>query len=313
MSPLAQSNLLSAVSRARARSPAFLAGVSFALSLAAGSCGPGAETPAPSPEEATSAVARPNVEGTLPPLGGGSTTTTTSPDDGAGDRESAPPGVPTGDGSPTNDGAPSDDAAPAPAAVYDVNDANSLALGQIWRASTLLSGFAHDHVVRATSWAGLVRYAPGDLSSCAVSITIATAGLLNDEADVRAHVGLEGTVGDGDRAEIREHMLAADQLDAERHPEITFRSTSCAAVDGAADPSGATGQLLVEGDVTIRGVSKRVAWPVDFAIEDGALVAHGAIDVVHADFGIEPYSAFFGAVKNGEAIRIAFDIRGALR
>ncbi|HZV74835.1 MAG TPA: YceI family protein [Conexibacter sp.] len=51
-------------------------------------------------------------------------------------------------------------------------------------------------------------------------------------------------------AALRAHILAPDFFDAERHPEITFRSTAIGlADDGRAD---------VDGELTIRGVTRPI-------------------------------------------------------
>jgi polyisoprenoid-binding protein YceI len=50
--------------------------------------------------------------------------------------------------------------------------------------------------------------------------------------------------------EMRASVLGAEFFDAERHPEITFRSTAVRLTDG--------GRAEVDGDLTIRGVARRV-------------------------------------------------------
>jgi polyisoprenoid-binding protein YceI len=58
-------------------------------------------------------------------------------------------------------------------------------------------------------------------------------------------------------AAMRASVLGADFFDAERHPEITFRSTAVRlADDGRAD---------VEGELTIRGVTRPVTATGDYA------------------------------------------------
>ncbi len=53
------------------------------------------------------------------------------------------------------------------------------------------------------------------------------------------------------REEARDgHLKSPDFFDAANHPEITFRSTSFAA--------GAKGAMAIEGDLTIRGVTKPI-------------------------------------------------------
>jgi polyisoprenoid-binding protein YceI len=48
---------------------------------------------------------------------------------------------------------------------------------------------------------------------------------------------------------LRAHLLSAEFFDAENTPEITFTSTAVSATDA---------QLVVEGDLTIKGVTQRV-------------------------------------------------------
>ena len=52
-------------------------------------------------------------------------------------------------------------------------------------------------------------------------------------------------------AAMRAHLLAPDFFDAERHPEITFRSTAVRLADD--------GRAEVDGELTIRGVTRPVS------------------------------------------------------
>lgn len=85
-------------------------------------------------------------------------------------------------------------------------------------------------------------------------------------------------------AALRAHLLAPDFFDAERHPRITFRSTALRlAPEGRAE---------VEGDLTLRGVTREVyAWgrwapprPVSFG-EVAGLELHTSFD--RRDFGLD--------------------------
>ncbi|MBS1843896.1 MAG: YceI family protein [Actinobacteria bacterium] len=51
--------------------------------------------------------------------------------------------------------------------------------------------------------------------------------------------------------ELRAHLLAADFFDAERHPEVSFRSTDLRLRDG--------GNLDLEGELAIGGVTRPIA------------------------------------------------------
>jgi polyisoprenoid-binding protein YceI len=97
-------------------------------------------------------------------------------------------------------------------------------------------------------------------------------------------------------AALRAHLLAPDFFDAEHHPRIVFRST---AVRLAGD-----GRAEVEGDLTLRGVSREVyAWgrwaaPRQAAFgEVAGLELHTSFD--RRDFGIDWQMALPGG---GEAV-----------
>ncbi len=236
----------------------------------------------------------------------GASTDATQPDDVSGTTDDTD----TSDESDTTGETDTSDETDTPAEPevtvmnFTMNDADSLLYAQVWKDDTLLSGFAHDHVIRATGWAGGLTYDPRDAAGCAISFEFLVDDMRNDEPAMREFVGLEGEIDGGDRETIRENMLSEDQLDVGNYPTISFASTSC---EGQ---GGTDGELIVNGGLTVRGVTKNVSVPVNFQIRDGKFYVQGTIDSVHADFGMEPYSAFFGAVKNADAIQMNFDMVG---
>jgi polyisoprenoid-binding protein YceI len=210
--------------------------------------------------------------------------------DAAGDGDTTPPAPPT-----------------PPLVTARSSGADSLLYALVWRdPSALGNGFAHDHVVRATTWAGTLQFRVGDASDCFVDIDVETAGLNNDEPNMRAEVGLEGTLTESDRQTVRGHMLGEDQLAAESFATISFTSTACRGdVDG-------NGTLSVDGDLTIRDVTRPVTWTVTYRVgSDGRLFAQGNLTVAQTEFGITPYSAFFGAVRVADDVDLAFDLVGS--
>jgi polyisoprenoid-binding protein YceI len=74
--------------------------------------------------------------------------------------------------------------------------------------------------------------------------------------------------------EFREHVVnGADFLDAGRHPEIAFRSTAV--------ELGADGQARVEGELTVRGVTRPVVATGTYEppVEDPYGVLRGALEL----------------------------------
>jgi polyisoprenoid-binding protein YceI len=147
----------------------------------------------------------------------------------------------------------------------------------------------HDLTIEVTRWQAEVTIDTADPASAAVQVTAEA-----DSFEVRAGSGGVKPLTDSDRADIkktiREKVLAVG-----RHPSITFTST---AVAGTAD------SFSIEGDLTIIGTTHPVI--VHGGITDGH--AKGSATVVQTRWGIRPYTAFLGALKLSDEVKIEFDV-----
>ena len=121
-----------------------------------------------------------------------------------------------------------------------------------------------------------------------------TKSLVNDDAQVRRQFGLDPAVPEKDKKEVEKSMKGADQLDIGRFPTITFKSTS---VEKVSD-----GKLTLVGDFTLHGTTKSIRMPITVSMKDGAVIGDGKIRFKQSDYGITPYSAFLGAVKNKDEV-----------
>ncbi|MER7798095.1 YceI family protein [Microbacterium sp. NPDC096154] len=108
-----------------------------------------------------------------------------------------------------------------------------------------------------------------------------------------------------------QHLRSADFFDAESHPEITFVSTGVRANDG---------DFLVDGDLTIKGITK----PVTFTVEFGGFGADpwgnykagatGTATIDREEFGLTWNAALeTGGVLVGKDVTITLDLQGALQ
>lgn len=97
--------------------------------------------------------------------------------------------------------------------------------------------------------------------------------------------GLSVTVNMGglksDHEQLTGHLQSPDFFDVASFPTASFASTSVAA---GSDQAGAT--HTVTGDLTIHGVTKRVAFPASFEIEGGAMKARAEFVIDRQDFGV---------------------------
>lgn len=185
-------------------------------------------------------------------------------------------------------------------AVYQLDPAASAVYVRLDKdPSTMASRLAHDHVIVATGWVGRVTW--GGPGGCDVDVRVPTTGLLVDAPAWRRRVGLAKTVTEGQREDIRTHMLAEAQLSAAEHPWITFRAARC---------DGPPGSLVAHGTLSVRGVAHEVAVPVTVQVDGTHLSVQGQFTARATDFGFQPYSALLGAVKNRDEMTFVFDVTG---
>ncbi|HEY7487323.1 MAG TPA: YceI family protein [Streptosporangiaceae bacterium] len=147
----------------------------------------------------------------------------------------------------------------------------------------------HDLTIEVTGWEATVDADPAAPAGSAVSVSIDT-----DSFAVREGAGGVKPLTDGDRAEIKK-TIQRQILHTAQHPTITFQSTRVA---------GTSESFTIDGDLTIMGVTRPVTVR---GTAEGDRVRGGAT-VVQSQFGIKPYSAFFGALKLADEVEIAFDL-----
>ena len=166
----------------------------------------------------------------------------------------------------------------------------------------LLARLGHDHVVVAQQYTGSVTWDPEDPAACSVRIDLPVSGLAVDPGDARGWVGLTGTTPESDKSAITRNFRGVDQLDAERFPAITYRSTRC--------QRGAGDLVAVTGELTIHGVARDVTVPMRIAGDGASLAASGGFALTHTDFGMAPFRALGGGLRNDERLEFVVDVRG---
>jgi YceI-like domain len=109
---------------------------------------------------------------------------------------------------------------------------------------------------------------------------------------VREATGGVQALDEGDRAAIEDRI----KDEVLRREPIVFRSTRARVAPGG---------LSVEGELTLRGTTRPIAF--DVAEAGGTITAS---DVVRqTDFGIKPYSALFGALKVADEVNVELEAR----
>jgi polyisoprenoid-binding protein YceI len=146
----------------------------------------------------------------------------------------------------------------------------------------------HDLTIEVTRWHGHATVDTATPANSSVTVEVEV-----DSLDVREGTGGVKPLTDADRAAI--HKTLKEILHTPQHPTITFRSRR---VDGSA------GSFTLNGELTIMGVTQPVM--VQGRVTDGRVV--GGTTVVQSRWGIRPYSAFFGALKLSDEVKVDFDV-----
>ncbi|HSL17234.1 MAG TPA: YceI family protein [Methylomirabilota bacterium] len=180
-------------------------------------------------------------------------------------------------------------ARPAGAAEYRIDPEASELVVRLFKGG-IASAFAHDHVIEATSFSGSVIWDPERPREARVRLTVDARELVADRAALRAEYGLDTKLLDDDRAEIQSTMASDEQLDVLAHPEMSFTSTSVRVAEG--------GGVEVSGDLLLHGTTHVVTFTSTPRVDNGTLSADAEIPFRQSDYGIEPYRAMLGAIRN---------------
>ncbi|GAA1899955.1 YceI family protein [Streptantibioticus ferralitis] len=151
----------------------------------------------------------------------------------------------------------------------------------------------HDLTIEATRWSGEAVVVVGDPDKSSVSVTVETGSL-----EVREGVGGLKPLTDADRAEIKRTLGDKALLHTAEHSTITFRSTR---ITGTPQSFEITGDLTIKGrthPVTVNGKG------------NGNRLLRGWATVTQSTWGIKPYSAFLGALRLADEVRVEFEAVG---
>lgn len=158
----------------------------------------------------------------------------------------------------------------------------------------LLSGLAHDHEIGVKSFTGKII----------VPEAGAIGGLLEMDVDAQSLAVLDKKPGEDDKKKIYNSMHN-EVLESAKHPKINFKSVS---VNDLKQTGSDNYSFTLNGDLTLHGVTKRIAFPVSLTINAQQLRAEGKYTLRQTDFGIKPYSAAGGTVKVKNEITVHFNI-----
>ncbi|MCI0387490.1 MAG: YceI family protein [Acidobacteria bacterium] len=164
--------------------------------------------------------------------------------------------------------------------------------------SGLFSALAHDHEIGVKSFNGRVVIPEAGTSAGA------SGGSLEMEVDAPSLVVLDKKPSEEDKKKIFNSMHN-EVLESAKFQKITFKSVSVGEVKQTGND---TYSFVVNGDLTLHGVTKQIAVPVAATITPQQLRATGKYTLKQTDYGIKPYSAAGGTIKVKNEVVVNFSI-----
>jgi hypothetical protein len=153
----------------------------------------------------------------------------------------------------------------------------------------------HDLTLELTDWLARVT-TPGEGSVAEATVT-ADLGL--GSLAVREGTGGAKPLSDRDRREIQKqaHKILGDAARA--------GFTSNHVIPSSTSSAGSPAAGAIEGTLTMHGVSRAIRLEVT-SQEPGRY--RGSTTIRQTDFGITPYSGFFGALKLRDEVTVEFEV-----
>lgn len=185
------------------------------------------------------------------------------------------------------------------AQTYTVDPAATNIRILVYRAG-LLKGLGHNHIVSISNIGGAIVLGSVPSESM-VQLSFPVTNLVVDDAELRSEEGAEfsAEVSQKDKDGTRKNMLGRKLLNAANFPDIYIVSS---------DISGQWSDLKVDAEVTIRGLSQNISFPVSLELNGDEIVASGELVVTHEDLGLKPFKAALGTLRVRDELLLRYRI-----
>lgn len=162
------------------------------------------------------------------------------------------------------------------------------------------AALGHSHVMSIHELSGDVWWVD-DSARSVLSLQFPVTAIGVDEPEPRATQGPEyqDAISDAGIAGTREHMLAAELLDAMDFPIITLHATNLQRDDAG---------WHLTASITVRDHTASLDIPVSVQQSESELVASGAFTVTHTQLGLTAHSVMLGTLRVAEELPIQFNI-----
>ena len=183
----------------------------------------------------------------------------------------------------------------------------------------IASGLAHPHVIVAVAPSTALEFDPAHPEATHFAFKVPVLALELDSPKSRTDLAprlrevgsLTETlkeISESTREKIRRDMLDANQLFAERFPEIRATLVGLAVELPAGQALAGEFEAKAKVKIEIRGASVEKELAVHGKLADGRLEARMLGELAFTEFGIKPYSAVLGTVRNADRFHLFVDL-----
>jgi polyisoprenoid-binding protein YceI len=137
-------------------------------------------------------------------------------------------------------------------------------------------------------FAGEVELVPGDLAACSIKLEFNTGSLWSDNPKLTAH------------------LKNADFFHIEKFPKAVFQSTSVRAANEKDRKAAGFDQVthVIQGKLTLLGVSQEINVPVGAKLSEEALQLRGVYQLDRTRFGMD-----YGAGKIHDNVKVTYQLK----
>lgn len=192
-------------------------------------------------------------------------------------------------------------AVPAGPRTYVIDGARSQVHVRVFKEGAA-KALAHDHIVAAYDVQGSLTATANEAAGAQLTVTVSAASLVSDEPKLRTLYQLVTQLTDGERKSVNGSMK--ELLDVAKFPAIRFTSSGVTAKDG---------KWLVSGTFSLHGVERALTVPATVRFEGDRAYGEAFFDLKTSDYGMPPYAAFLGAVKNKDTVSIGVKLWATAR
>ncbi len=200
---------------------------------------------------------------------------------------------------------------------YTVDPAESV-FAVITHKAGVAARLAHNHLITPRAYSCEIGNAQDSIESLSFALTVPVKELAADrpESQKKWYPAIKSLaildtpfseIDESDRATIEEHMLAEGQLNAEQFPEIKAELVSIESAESTHGEKTFNHAATIR--FTVHGKTVERAFPANIKLTADTLQVEAIGQFRFTEFGIEPYSAFLGAVKNKDEFDVYVHIQ----